>query len=123
MPCHAHSSASVGGCAPGLAPSAVDESRKLCDFFTVTSLSTDRDGAVYVATMEARDYPITATQWHPVRALRAPPRGGDALVGQGGSCVRWSGPGPLRALAPRQGPPPHRLLLAQLQCCVFFLMR
>jgi len=52
--------ARAGGCAPGLAPSAVDESRRLRDFFTVTSLSTDRDGAVYVATMEARDYPITA---------------------------------------------------------------
>ncbi len=81
--------ARAGGCAPGLAPSAVDESRRLRDFFTVTSLSTDRDGAVYVATMEARDYPITATQWHPVRAQRAPARGMGRAGGMGRRPRAW----------------------------------
>ena len=45
---------------------AMDRHPKLKDFFKVTALATDRDGGVYVANLEARDYPITATQWHPV---------------------------------------------------------
>ncbi|KAK9830880.1 hypothetical protein WJX81_001350 [Elliptochloris bilobata] len=49
----------------GLSAAAVDKHPKLKDFFKVTSLATDRDGGVYVSSMEARDYPITATQWHP----------------------------------------------------------
>lgn len=49
----------------------LNENSRLRDFFKVTALSTDRDGLEYIANMEARDYPITATQWHPVRP--APP--------------------------------------------------
>jgi hypothetical protein len=49
----------------GLSARAFKASRALGAFFRVLSLSEDRDGAVYVSTMEARDYPITATQWHP----------------------------------------------------------
>jgi len=37
----------------------------LQEFFAVTSLSLDRQGAPYVSTIEARSYPVTATQWHP----------------------------------------------------------
>ena len=46
---------------------AMDRHPKLKGFFRVTALATDRDGGVYVANLEARDYPITATQWHPAR--------------------------------------------------------
>lgn len=53
--------------APGLSEAAMDRHPKLREFFKVTALATDRDGGVYVANLEARDYPITATQWHPVR--------------------------------------------------------
>jgi gamma-glutamyl hydrolase len=41
------------------------ENKKLQEFFKVLSLSIDRGDRVYVSTMEAREYPITATQWHP----------------------------------------------------------
>ena len=53
---------------------AMDRHPKLKDFFKVTALATDRDGGVYVANLEARDYPITATQWHPVRRCLRPSR-------------------------------------------------
>ena len=34
-------------------------------FFKVISLSIDKSGNPYISTLEARQYPITATQWHP----------------------------------------------------------
>lgn len=37
----------------------------LATMFDVLTLSRDRDDRVYVSTFEARDYPISATQWHP----------------------------------------------------------
>ncbi|KAK9908388.1 hypothetical protein WJX75_007144 [Coccomyxa subellipsoidea] len=49
----------------GLAMSTYEGSERLKDFFVVTSLSSDKQGAVYISTMEARKYPVTATQWHP----------------------------------------------------------
>ncbi|BDA45120.1 Gamma-glutamyl hydrolase [Coccomyxa sp. Obi] len=49
----------------GLAVSAYNGNQQLKDFFVVTSLSSDRKGAEYISTMEARKYPVTATQWHP----------------------------------------------------------
>ena len=55
---------------PGLSVEAMDRHPKLKDFFRVTALATDRDGGVYVANLEAKDYPITATQWHPVSPAR-----------------------------------------------------
>eukprot|EP00271_Cylindrocystis_brebissonii_P007129 TRINITY_DN20296_c0_g1_i1.p1 TRINITY_DN20296_c0_g1~~TRINITY_DN20296_c0_g1_i1.p1 ORF type:complete len:363 (+),score=37.14 TRINITY_DN20296_c0_g1_i1:143-1231(+) len=39
--------------------------QKLCDFFTILTTSEDRQGKVYVSTIEAVDYPIYGTQWHP----------------------------------------------------------
>lgn len=57
---------------PGLPVEAMDRHPKLKDFFRVTALATDRDGGVYVANLEAKDYPITATQWHPVRPCLRP---------------------------------------------------
>lgn len=56
----------------GLSVEAMDRHPKLKEFFRVTALATDRDGGVYVANLEARDYPITATQWHPVRRCLRP---------------------------------------------------
>lgn len=49
----------------GLAISTYNGNHQLKDFFLVTSLSSDRKGAEYISTIEARKYPVTATQWHP----------------------------------------------------------
>jgi len=49
----------------GLAMSAYKENPALEDFFKVLSLSIDKSGNPYVSTLEARNYPIVATQWHP----------------------------------------------------------
>jgi gamma-glutamyl hydrolase len=43
----------------------VAANERLSAFFKVLSLSLARDGRPYVSTMEARDYPVYATQWHP----------------------------------------------------------
>ncbi len=59
----------TGLCPAGLSVATLNENSRLRDFFKVTALSTDRDGLEYIANMEARDYPITATQWHPVRPV------------------------------------------------------
>ena len=53
----------------GLARSTLENHPKLSKFFKVTAMAADRDGEQYVANMEARSYPITATQWHPVRPI------------------------------------------------------
>eukprot|EP00948_MAST-09A_sp_MAST-9A-sp1_P003402 g3402.t1 len=39
----------------------------LTTFFDMISHNEDRDGNVFVSTVEAKDYPIYATQWHPER--------------------------------------------------------
>ncbi|KDD74766.1 hypothetical protein H632_c1088p1, partial [Helicosporidium sp. ATCC 50920] len=49
----------------GVAWTAVDENPGLKDMFDVLTLSVDRGGRIYVSTMEAKKYPISATQWHP----------------------------------------------------------
>lgn len=49
----------------GLLSEDVAASARLSAFFKVLSLSLARDGKPYVSTMEARDYPVYATQWHP----------------------------------------------------------
>ena len=38
--------------------------------FKVLSYSLDRDGRKYVSTIEGRDLPIYATQWHPEKVRR-----------------------------------------------------
>jgi hypothetical protein len=40
-------------------------SAKLMAFFRVVSYSVDRQGVKYVSTVEGRDYPVYAVQWHP----------------------------------------------------------
>ncbi|MEW5313388.1 MAG: hypothetical protein WDW38_004959 [Sanguina aurantia] len=49
----------------GLSMASYQAERKLKDFFSVLSLSIDNSGNPYISTIEARKYPITATQWHP----------------------------------------------------------
>jgi gamma-glutamyl hydrolase len=49
----------------GIAYGAFAANPSLDNFFDVLTLSIDRQDAVYVSTMEARKYPIYATQWHP----------------------------------------------------------
>lgn len=49
----------------GLSMTSYKENSKLEDFFKVISLSIDKSGNPYVSTLEARKYPIVATQWHP----------------------------------------------------------
>ncbi|GAB4816247.1 hypothetical protein N2152v2_003293 [Parachlorella kessleri] len=51
--------------AHGLAWTAIADNPKLLDLFKVLTLSVDRGGRVYVSSMEAKKYPITAVQWHP----------------------------------------------------------
>jgi gamma-glutamyl hydrolase len=41
------------------------ENPPLDEFFRVLTLSNDRKKILYVSTMEAKEYPISATQWHP----------------------------------------------------------
>merc|ERR1711879_233907 len=43
----------------------VYEAGKLKDFFQVLSTNVDSRGRPFVSTVEARHYPISATQWHP----------------------------------------------------------
>ena len=47
----------------GLAWTAIADNPKLLDLFKVLSLSVDRGGRVYVSSMEAKNFPITAVQW------------------------------------------------------------
>jgi gamma-glutamyl hydrolase len=49
----------------GVSFSAFAENPALDKFFEVLTLSIDREKNVYVSTMEAKEYPISATQWHP----------------------------------------------------------
>ncbi len=49
----------------GISFSSFAENPSLNNFFDVLTLSIDRKDSVYVSTMEAKEYPIYATQWHP----------------------------------------------------------
>lgn len=52
----------------GVLPQAYEENPRLKAFFKVLSLSLDKNGLPYISTLEARNYPITATQWHPEKS-------------------------------------------------------
>lgn len=58
---------------------AYEENKGLKDFFKVLSLSVDKSGQPYISTMEARRYPVTATQWHPEKN-----QFGESIGGKGG---------------------------------------
>jgi len=61
-----HSSAiAMENHAKGLSMTAYKENHKLEAFFKVISLSIDKSGNPYISTLEARKYPVVATQWHP----------------------------------------------------------
>ncbi len=51
----------------GVTVAAFEASAALSAFYILASTNFDRQGRAFVSTIEAWDYPITATQWHPER--------------------------------------------------------
>jgi len=49
-------------------PKKFESDSKLKEFWTFTSTSKDENGREFVSSMEANDYPIMATQFHPEKA-------------------------------------------------------
>lgn len=49
----------------GISPERFQENRDLCQFFKILTTSADEDNKVYVSTVHAHNYPVTAFQWHP----------------------------------------------------------
>jgi gamma-glutamyl hydrolase len=49
----------------GIYPDHFYSTETLSSFYDVLSLNQDRQGIEFVSTMEAKKYPIYATQWHP----------------------------------------------------------
>eukprot|EP00929_Paragymnodinium_shiwhaense_P010483 TRINITY_DN115186_c0_g1_i1.p1 TRINITY_DN115186_c0_g1~~TRINITY_DN115186_c0_g1_i1.p1 ORF type:complete len:377 (-),score=47.56 TRINITY_DN115186_c0_g1_i1:399-1472(-) len=49
----------------GVAVESFRNTSSLSEFFSVSTVNTDPHGREFVSTMEAKNYPITATQWHP----------------------------------------------------------
>ncbi|KAL3631477.1 Gamma-glutamyl hydrolase 2 [Castilleja foliolosa] len=49
----------------GISPEKFQKSKSLCSFFEILTTSADHDDKVYVSTMKAHKYPVTAVQWHP----------------------------------------------------------
>lgn len=41
------------------------ENPQLTDFFNLLATASDRDGVEYVSLLESKEYPITASQFHP----------------------------------------------------------
>lgn len=53
----------------GLIPEVFHKDQNLREFFKIVSTSNDRKGKPFIATMEARKYPIYMFQWHPGKPL------------------------------------------------------
>lgn len=49
----------------GIYPEHFDETESLKSFFSVLSTNEDRQGVAFVSMIEAFDYPIVGSQWHP----------------------------------------------------------
>ncbi|XP_018427901.1 PREDICTED: gamma-glutamyl hydrolase-like [Nanorana parkeri] len=49
----------------GLTPEGFFANKKLSEFYRILSTNRDRNGAQFISTIEARDYPIYGVQWHP----------------------------------------------------------
>ncbi|KAJ4837383.1 Gamma-glutamyl hydrolase 2 [Turnera subulata] len=49
----------------GISPERFIENEYLPNFFKVLTNSTDEDNKVYISTVQAHNYPVTAFQWHP----------------------------------------------------------
>ncbi|XAR56445.1 Gamma-glutamyl hydrolase [Bertholletia excelsa] len=49
----------------GISPERFLGNDNLCNFFKIVTTSADSDNKVYVSTVQAHNYPVTAVQWHP----------------------------------------------------------
>ncbi|KAL7103750.1 hypothetical protein ACP275_08G198700 [Erythranthe tilingii] len=49
----------------GISPEKFQKTKSLCSFFKILTTSTDENDEVYVSTVQAHKYPVTAVQWHP----------------------------------------------------------
>lgn len=49
----------------GVSPERLGSNDRLSSFFNILTTSTDQEDKVYVSTVHARGYPVTAFQWHP----------------------------------------------------------
>ncbi|KAL3508786.1 hypothetical protein ACH5RR_028187 [Cinchona calisaya] len=49
----------------GISPERFRETADLCNFFQILTTSADENDKVYVSTVKANHYPVTAFQWHP----------------------------------------------------------
>ncbi|XP_050217104.1 gamma-glutamyl hydrolase 2-like [Mercurialis annua] len=49
----------------GISPERLKENQDLSSFFKILTTSEDADKKVYVSTVQANNYPVTAFQWHP----------------------------------------------------------
>ncbi|CAK9134155.1 unnamed protein product [Ilex paraguariensis] len=49
----------------GISPEKFQENVDLCSFFEVLTTSADENNEVYVSSVQAHSYPVTAFQWHP----------------------------------------------------------
>ncbi|CAH9143242.1 unnamed protein product [Cuscuta epithymum] len=49
----------------GISPETFRANADLCSFFRMLTTCADKDNKVYVSTVQAKSYPVTAAQWHP----------------------------------------------------------
>ncbi|GLT72426.1 hypothetical protein SLA2020_443630 [Shorea laevis] len=49
----------------GISPERYQENPDLSSFFKILTTSADKNDKVYVSTVQAHSYPVTAFQWHP----------------------------------------------------------
>jgi len=54
-----------------VSPETFETDKGLKDFWDVTAVSYDADGKAFVASMEAKKYPIMGTQYHPEKVTQA----------------------------------------------------
>jgi len=53
----------------GILSSTYETNTKLSDFYNVLSVNTDpNNGRVFASSIEAKNYPVLATQWHPEKS-------------------------------------------------------
>jgi gamma-glutamyl hydrolase len=53
----------------GLKASSYRNNRRMLDFWKVASTTTTTEGDIFISTLEARDYPFFAVQFHPEKNL------------------------------------------------------
>jgi len=53
----------------GFNTSLLKENKHIDDFFTITAVGVDDNGKEFIAALEAKNYPIYTTQYHPERVL------------------------------------------------------